>query len=832
MSLILPRTLTAMLLLWAMSVGSLVAEEQNLSPEQAEFFEQKIRPLLIERCLECHSHGKKIKGGLALDSRAGWRKGGDTGPAMIAEKPDDSLLIQAVRYTDADLKMPPTGKLTDAEIALLEQWVKLGVPDPRNEVPVAQSAKGYDPEAAKTHWAYQPLKTAQAPHVRDAWPLGDLDHFVMLAMNQRGYQPSPDADRAVWLRRVSLDLTGLPPTTADVDAFLSDASADPHAAAVDRLLNSRAFGERWARAWLDLVGYADQIGSANNVPAEHAWRYRDYVIQSFQDHKPYDVFLREQLAGDLLTASTLEERKNQLTATGFLVLGNVNIVDSDKLLMQMDLVDQQVEKIGKTFLAMTLNCVRCHDHKFDPISTTDYYGLAGILASTDATYKAERGIWSSVLKLPLPESLAEFTQREAAQRTHEKLVTALAQERTAVEKRLENVRTELTAAADKTALEKEQADLAARLRDIEQRLRHRNYLAPTAPVAFGVRDGVSISDARTQVRGNPHVLGEIVPRGFVSVASHGTIPEIPKDESGRRQLADWLTGPASPLVARTAVNRVWQKLFGRGIVPSVDYFGLRSEPPSHPELLDHLAQAFIDDGWSYSKLIRRIVLSRTYRQTSELSANSQAALAADPDNVWLWRMSPRRLDAEMLRDAVLLTSGTLQPYAGGPSLVPEFPENVGGLDPKDVNPVSFSLRKFREEQSRIRTVYLPVVRSSDQRGPGDVLNFFDFPQPAQMTGSRSTTAVSSQALFLLNGPLFKEAAKHLAAEFRAQGPSGKNSPVISALGLRIWNRPLTAEEEANLQAFLQAAAEADGPDAAWLQLVHAMLVSNEFLFRL
>ena len=351
-------------------------------------------------------------------------------------------------------------------------------------------------------------------------------------------------------------------------------------------------------------------------------------------------------------------------------------------------------------------------------------------------------------------------------------------------------------------------------------------------MAFGVRDGVSISDARTQVRGNPHVLGEIVPRGFVSVASHGTIPEIPKDESGRRQLADWLTGPASPLVARTAVNRVWQKLFGRGIVPSVDYFGLRSEPPSHPELLDHLAQAFIDDGWSYSKLIRRIVLSRTYRQTSELSANSQAALAADPDNVWLWRMSPRRLDAEMLRDAVLLTSGTLQPYAGGPSLVPEFPENVGGLDPKDVNPVSFSLRKFREEQSRIRTVYLPVVRSSDQRGPGDVLNFFDFPQPAQMTGSRSTTAVSSQALFLLNGPLFKEAAKHLPAEFRAQGPSGKNSPVISALGLRIWNRPLTAEEEANLQAFLQAAAEADGPDAAWLQLVHAMLVSNEFLFRL
>lgn len=831
------------LILIAWSASASAADEKPLSQEQVEFFEQKIRPLLVERCLECHSHAEKIKGGLALDSRPGWQKGGDTGPAIVPEQPDDSLLIKAIRYGDPDLKMPPTGKLKEAEIALFEQWVKRGAPDPRAETPAEKPKKGYDPEAALKHWAYQPLQHAAIPKIRDAsWPLNDIDRFILAALEQKSLSHSTDADRATWLRRVTLDLTGLPPTPEDVAVFFSDAAPDPHATVVDRLLASRAFGERWARAWLDLVGYADQIGSANNVPAEHAWRYRDYVIESFHRDKSYDVFLREQLAGDLLTADSIETRSAQLTATGFLVLGNVNIVDADKLTMRMDLVDSQIEKIGKTFLGMTLNCVRCHDHKFDPISTKDYYGLAGILASTESTYKIERGVWSSVTKVTLPETLAEFTTREAALRDHGKKIAANQQERTSLEQRLTAVRAALPTAPEKadgqpagtkikSDLEKEQGDIQGRLGNLQQELWHLNYLAPALPLALGVKEGTEIADTKLQIRGNPHVLGELVPRGFVQIASHGPAPAIPGDQSGRVQLAEWLTGPASPLVARTAVNRVWQKLFGRGLVSSTDYFGLRSEPPSHPELLDHLSRRFIDEGWSFKKLMRQIVLSRAYRQSSDLTPDTQAAAIADPDNVWLWRMSPRRLEAEMLRDAVLAVSGTLQPFSGGPALAPEFRENVGGLDPKDVNPISFSLKKFRDEQSRIRTVYLPVVRSSEQRGPAEVLNFFDFTQPAQMTGTRSTTAVSSQALFLLNGPLVKEAAKKLSGDIRTNAALTNDRDRLATLWLRIRNRPITPDEEAAAVEFLTAAT-ADGSEAAWQQLVQALLVSNEFLFRL
>ena len=295
--------------------------------------------------------------------------------------------------------------------------------------------------AARAHWAYQPLRQVAPPEVGDGqWPLGNVDRFVLAKLEASGLHPSPDADRYLWLRRVSLDLTGLPPTSGEIRSFIDDHSPLAWEHVVDRLLASPDFGERSARPWLDLVGYADQIGSANNVPAEHAWRYRDYVIQAFRDDKPFDEFIREQLAGDLLTARSIEERQAQLTATGFLVLGNVNIVESDKLVMQMDLVDQQIEKVGKTFLGMTLNCARCHDHKFDPITLRDYYGLAGIFASTESTYKEQRGVWSSVTKSPLPETLEQFTRREAALRENAKKVAAVQEQRTTAEARSEGTR--------------------------------------------------------------------------------------------------------------------------------------------------------------------------------------------------------------------------------------------------------------------------------------------------------------------------------------------------------------------------------------------------------
>jgi hypothetical protein len=826
-------------------------EGDSLTPGQLTFFEQRVRPLLIERCYKCHSEAKKVNGGLRLDSRRGLIEGGDSGPALSAGKPEDSLLIKAVRYQEADLQMPPDGKLAAAELAVLEEWVRIGAPDPRSDS-AGSKTPSVDSAALQAHWAFQPLQLVAPPAVGDGpWPLGNVDRFVLAKLEARGLHPSLDADRYSWLRRVSLDLTGLPPTTSEIQDFIDDRSPLAWEHVVDRLSASPAFGERSARPWLDLVGYADQIGSANNVPAEHAWRYRDYVIQACREDKPFDEFIREQLAGDLLTARSIEERQLQSTATGFLVLGNVNIVESDKLIMAMDLVDQQIEKVGKTFLGMTLNCARCHDHKFDPITLRDYYGLAGIFSSSESTYKEQRGVWSSVTKSPLPETLEQFTRREAAAREHAKKFAAVQTQRATTEARLKELAPLVKAARENPPvaapdaksladLEKEQAKLTKTAATLEQQSWHLKYLEPSTPLAYGVKESAAIADARTQVRGNPHVPGPAVPRGFVEVATHGSPPTIPADQSGRLQLANWLTGPASPLVARVTVNRIWQRLFGRGLVGSVDYFGTRGDPPTHPELLDYLAGQFIRDGWSQKRLIRELVLSRTYRQRAEADDSSQAAISADPENRLLWRMSPRRLDAEMLRDAVLAVSGELKPCAGGPALAPEFIENVGGLNPTDVNPISFSLSKFREDQRSVRTIYLPVVRSSEQQGPAEVLNFFDFAQPARLAGDRPTTSVAAQALYLLNGPLLKDAAKKLATELLADTSPATDDLRLSMVYLRVLGRPPAAEERIAAQEFITnrdaptAGADSGGtnPLGSWQQFIHALLASNDFLFRL
>ncbi|OYW18299.1 MAG: hypothetical protein B7Z55_10880, partial [Planctomycetales bacterium 12-60-4] len=356
------------------------------------FFESKVLPLLQSRCYECHSHEKKIKGGLALDLKAGWQTGGDNGPAIVPGDVGKSHVITAVRYTDPEMEMPPKGKLTAEEIAIFEQWVAMGAPDSRVKQTAAKAARVIDIEAGKKFWAFTPVHDEKPPAVKKTdWPLDAVDRFILARLEANGLSPAADADDYTWLRRVSLDLTGLPPKPEDLARF--DASPASRAAAVDLLLQSKAFGERWARHWLDLVGYADQIGTSNNVFAEHAWRYRDYVIDAFNSDKSFDAFIREQIAGDLLPAASTQERAANITATGFLVLGDVEIVAVDKLKMEHDLVDQQVSKIGTAFLGLTLGCVRCHDHKFDPLTQADYYAMAGMFRSTDATYKTDNGVW-------------------------------------------------------------------------------------------------------------------------------------------------------------------------------------------------------------------------------------------------------------------------------------------------------------------------------------------------------------------------------------------------------------------------------------------------------
>ncbi len=791
------------------------------------FFESKVLPVLQQRCYECHSHEKKIKGGLALDLKTGWQTGGDNGPAIVPGDLAKSHLIQAVRYADPDTEMPPKGKLAASEIEVLEKWVAMGAPDSR-VAKVAAKAKTIDFEAGKKFWAFQPVRDAKAPVVKDnAWPLDAMDRFILAKLEAAVLQPAADADAYTWLRRVSLDLTGLPPTPQEIESFTSDLSdkSDAHAAVVDRLLQSQAFGERWARHWLDLTGYADQIGTSNNVFAEHAWRYRDYVINAFNNDKRFDQFIREQVAGDLLPADSPLKRAENITATGFLVLGDVEIVAVDKLKMEMDLVDQQVSKVGTAFLGMTLGCVRCHDHKFDPIAQTDYYAIAGMFRSTNSTYKTDNGVWSSVHKAELPETAEQKTQREQLLAANEAKIKALTTEREAAEKDKAALEPQIAKATKETKpdLEKKRDALAARIKATNGEVEHAKFFAPIVPKAFAVHDREKPTDMQITIRGNPYALGDSVKRGVMRVASWGEMPPIPANQSGRVQLADWLADSRNPLTARVTVNRIWQKLFGEGLVRSVDYFGVRGEAPSHPELLDHLATRFVNGGWSQKQIIRAIVLSRAYRMSS---AHNAVAMSQDPENRLLWRMNRQRLDAEAIRDSMLAISGKLARSAGGTALPLEFPENVTSLSPKAVNPPAFNLKKMRPIQDFERTIYLPVIRTAAQPGSAKLRDVFDFTQPAQISGKRAETAVPTQALFLLNSDMLRTRATELATDLtQTETNTGAR---LETLWLRVLGRPITSTERDDAVQFLESAPA----KAAWIELSHALLSSNEFLLRL
>lgn len=806
-----------------LDISSFAEDQAEGNTAASESFRENVLPILKQHCYECHSHdAKKVKGGLVLDSRSGWAKGGDSGPAIVPGSPDESLLIHAVRYDDNE--MPPSGKLPDELIRQLELWVAGGAHDPR-ATKTAVSEQGIDIEAGRRHWAFQPVRDGPPPAVQDkVWPQDEVDHYVLAKHEEAGLHPVPDADRYTWLRRVSFDLTGLPPSVDEIRRFAADPSSDGREEVVDRLLSSRAFGERWARHWLDLVGYADQIGTSNNVFAEHAWRYRDYVINAFNDDKPFDRFIREQIAGDLLSYDNVPDRAASSVATGFLLLGDLEIVEADKEKMLVDIVDQQLNKVGKAFLGLTLECARCHDHKFDPVSQHDYYAMAGFFYGTSSVYKTDRGVWSDVNVTELPETDEQKSNREQQAREHSQKLTTWKQERQQAQERkaeLEEVlkRTDL-AAEERVRFTKERDQSAARIGPLDKNIMHAEFFAPVAPRTYAVRDGEDPGDMKITIRGNPRALGDSVTRGFLRVLSDDR-PEIPRGRSGRHYLADWVASSDNPLSARVVVNRIWQKLFGEGLVRTVDYFGLPGDTPSHPELLDHLALTFTRGGWSQKDLIRSLVLSRTYGLDSSHDNNAHSV---DPGNHLLWRMNRFRLDAEALRDAMIFVAGQLRTSTGGSAIPLEYPENVGGLSPTDVNPPSFKLAKWRPGQEFERTIYLPVIRSGAQPGPATLRNVFDFAQPSQFTGRRATTAVPTQALFLMNSPVVKEHAVALAERMKQEDDEQRR---LELLWLTLLNRPVTETERHETMAFLAEAGE-----TPWVELCHALLASNEFLMRL
>lgn len=833
--------------------GAAQAAEPTASGDA--FFETKVQPVLSKRCYECHSHDKKIKGGLALDSRSGWEQGGDNGPALRPGDLEKSLLIKAIRYVDADFAMPPKAKLPAEEVAILEQWVKQGAADPRGAAGGGKK-RTIDVEEGRKFWAFQPVKDSALPRVGDVtWPLDTLDRFILAGLEKASLKPTPDADRYVWLRRVSFDLTGLPPTPADIQAFVKDNAPDACEKVVDRLLGSRAFGERWARHWQDLTGYADMMGTSNNVFAEHAWRYRDYLIEAFNKDKPFNQFVREQVAGDLMPWTSVEDRAEKITATGFLMVGDVEIVNPDKAKMEADHIDSQISKLGTAFMGMTLGCVRCHDHKFDPIGLEDYYGIAGMLRSSPSTHRIPFGVWSRLNATALPETPAQLAFRYLQEAEHAEKITALkadqaylTTEKNALVAQIAKVEAFQKDAgsakgsaapvaaggavvADKEALTKKRDELTESLKKLAAQIQHAEFFQSMAPKAFAMQDGGKPDDMPVYVRGNPYATGPVIPRGALRVASWSGFPTIPEGQSGRLQLADWLADERHPLTARVAVNRIWQKLFGEGLVRSVDYFGARGELPTHPELLDHLSARFMKEGWSQKRLIRSIVLSRAYRMGS---ANNPVALKTDPDNRLIWRMNRQRLDAEAIRDALLAVSGELVVSSGGPALAMENHENTGSLVAKGVNPPNYTHKVPRLGQEFERTVYLPVFRGGFA-GSDRIRSFFDFVNPAQISGQRPQTVVSTQALFLLNNDLLRKRAGVLANSLKEKHP--RRDVRLNELWLRILGRPITAEERRDAEQFLEQTDPLlkdrnSAESLVWLELCHTLLASNHFIYRI
>ncbi len=786
------------------------AAEVGITPEQEQFFEAKIRPVLVTHCGKCHaSTAEKLRGGLRLDSREGLRLGGDSGPAIVPGQPDESLLLRAIRYRDEDLRMPPKGKLPDAVVADFEAWIRMGAPDPRTG-PASTPAGRTSADLAKGRefWSFRPPKKSAPPSVkRTDWPRGDIDRFLLAALEARGLAPVADADRPRLLRRVTFDLIGLPPTPEELDAFLADDSPDAFAKVVDRLLASPRFGERWGRHWLDVARYAESSGKTN-FSYPQAWRYRDWAIASFNADKPYDRFVREQIAGDLLPAADDRERAEQIIATGFLALGSKAHDAENRGQFVLDVVDEQIEATTRAFLGLTVACARCHDHKIDPIPQRDYYALSGIFRSTQTCSGTLAGVFpnfnaSPLIELPpganVPSAVPALTREQRA--AMEDRLAALVRERDAIPPGEAN------------------RDRLRRANSMLSTLRHRLLIdrpggSPRA-FAMGARERDEAVDSPLYVRGELDQPGEVVPRGLVRVLCDDSSASIPSG-SGRRELADWLASPSNPLTARVIVNRVWLHLFGRGLVPTPDNFGAAGARPSHPELLDTLAVEFMNDGWSIKGLIRRIVLSRAYGLDS---AHDPRNFEADPDNALVWRMSKLRLEAEAVRDALLFVGGRL---ANGPpagSAVARAGEGlamfvrVEGLDASDTH----------------RSVYLPVVRDRVLES----LALFDFADPSLVTGERATTTGPAQALYFLNGPLVIRQAEALADRVRAiEGDEAHR--VDRAYRIALARGPTTVERDRALVFLREFAARAVGSDpagGAWSAFCQALLAGAEFRYR-
>jgi uncharacterized protein DUF1549/uncharacterized protein DUF1553/cytochrome c len=786
---------TALLALSLICQAADAGDPPAFGAAELDFFEKKVRPLLVQRCFECHggADAKQKKGGLVLARRELILAGGDNGPAAVPGKPDESLLVEAIGYRGG-LDMPPTGKLAEAEIAVLTEWVRRGLPYTPAEA-TAAATKTIDIAEGKRHWAFLPAVEQPLPVERNSFrPTATrrIDHFVRAKLAEKGLAPSPPADGRVLARRLAFDLLGLPPTADELASFAADQSPDACERLTDRYLASPHLGERWGRYWLDLTRYCD-VGEPWREGEGQGWLYRDWVIAALNADLPYDQFVRKQLAADLLPGAQPADN----AALGFLGLSPTywkELKLDHKVIKQVvaEEWEERIEALGATFLGLTVACARCHDHKFDPVSQRDYYALAGVLASIKLD---DRPL--------LPPELAEPVKAA----------------------RIKVM--ELQKEVDKLAAKKDAGDDDKRM--LEDLRRQIDALKQTphfdAPVAPGVSEASiavlpdgehrtkieykpgAAQDVAMQIRGNAASEGPVVPRRFLEVLARDPARTF-QQGSGRLELADALVTEAASLAARVIVNRVWEHHFGRGLVTTPSNFGKQGDRPSHSELLDDLTARFMAHGWSLKWLHREIVNSATYRQSTQVHspANPQSPIrnpqSIDPDNVYLWRVVPLRLEVEAWRDAMLVATGELNAAVGGP------PEDLDKAD------------------SRRRTVYGKVHR----RELNDLQRLHDFPDPIAHSASRIPTLTPLAQLFALNSPFMHERSAALAQRLIREAPA-EHAARIQWLTEALFQRQATAAEVTSGTQFIAAAVQ-DGANEseAWRQLCHVFLESNEVLF--
>lgn len=785
-----------------------MSEPAAADREGVRFFESRIRPVLIEHCYECHSaESDEVGGGLLVDSRAGLLRGGESGPAIVAGRPESSLLLTAIRHGEPKLAMPPEGageKLSDEVIADFERWVRMGAPDPR----VKKMSPAKTDQETADWWAWKPVEAVEPPAAGGSDRSDPIDRFIAAKLRSQGLEANGTADRATLVRRLAFDLTGLPPSPEDYEKYVTAKEPAPIEELVDGYLGSPRYGERFGRRWLDVARFAESTGQDTNALYPHAWRYRDYVIDAFNSDLPFDRFVLQQLAGDLLPARDDDERARQLIATGFLAIGPKGLNEMNRFQFAVDVADEQIDAFSQAFLGVTIACARCHDHKFDPITHRDYTAIAGIFLSSQTMYGTagangarNRG---ELFELPagatladgvstgeLPDVRAMRRQLEEATRRRDEALREAAEARRSgntpprgipvvqLNTRVAMLETQLAAiddegrprrlamaVVDKEASSGEGASdrplLRAAMARGDKGAQGDGGPRPQLPGQFvpgqfnpgqfvpgqfgrGRASGpfvlTSIIDSPQLIRGEIDRPGDKIARGLPEFLSKGYGDEIPEDQSGRLQVAQWVASKNNPLTSRVIVNRVWSWLMGQGLVETVDNFGTTSEPPVHRELLDHLAKSLVRDGWSIKRLVRRIVLSDAYARSSEMD---DAKEAIDPDNRYWWRGNLRAIEAEGLRDALLVAAGVLDLDRPQGSIISRAGDSVVGGN--RLIGLSEDRIVAAEDDFFHRSIYLPQPR---QVRP-EVLELFDAADNSAVSGARESTLVPTQALYWLN----------------------------------------------------------------------------------